>query len=154
MIELEVPIRFVMAVEAGNFAALEDLLADEMRFCGPVSRPLDKKQFIQIMRAMRTGIPNWKSHFRDVNFRGNITSMTIEVTGAHLHTMPPMPCLPPLLSGTTAYPPTGKTFHLPAEHVEFALDRGKIIRIHLDPVPGGWVIGILEQLGILVTEMN
>jgi hypothetical protein len=153
LINLQVSIGCLLAIEGGDFEMLDRLLAEDMLFCGPqvfgpMPQPMSKKQFVNLMKAIRSGIPNWRSHFHEVASNGPFVSMTIQVSGAHL-------ChLPGLLPGMPDHPPSGVSFHLPPERIEFTIIDGKITRIHLEPVPGGGIIGMLEQLGILVPSIN
>lgn len=148
MIDLEISIGFLLALEQGDFVRMSKLLDDNMLFCGPVPRPYSKQAFLGLISAVRAGVPNWKSHFRDVQVAHSIVSMTIEMTGAHLQRLPgPFPGMP-------THPPTGVYFHLPPERIEFAISGEKITRIHIEPVPGGSISGILEQLDIPIPAMN
>ena len=146
MKQLELTIGFIVNLESGKLDDLASLLAEDFLFCGPVFRPLNKYAFVHLLGAMRHGIPNWKSHFREVEVDGDFVRMTIEVTGAHLCTLH--------LPGMLPHPPTGESFHLPPQQLEFFLVNDKIQRIHLEPVHGGWVDGIMEQLGIPFPAVN
>lgn len=146
MKELELTIGFILAIEQGNMERLASLLADDLIFSGPLQKPMNKSAFMSFITGLLHGIPNWRSHFREVDVDGPFVSMTIEVTGAHLRTL--------YLPGMLPHAPTGESFHLPPERLQFFIDGEKIRRIHLEPVEGGWINGMLDQLGILQPAVN
>jgi hypothetical protein len=149
MVELEVSIGFLLAMERGDFYRVDRLLSENVRYCGPVPHPLDKAALLCLLRAIRAGIPNWKANFHDVQAHSPFASMTLEISGTHLRP------LPPLLPGMYTHPPTGKPFRLPPERIEFTISAAKqITHIHIDPVPGGGHLGMLAQLDILVPVSN
>jgi hypothetical protein len=148
MKELEITIGFIMALEEGNLGRVSELLTMDMVFCGPVKQPLNRLDYLAIITGLRAAIPNLKFHFYNVEVDGRFVSMTTQVTGSHTFT------LPAIYPGMTSHPPSGLSFKLPLERMEFALEAHKIARIHVDPVPGGGFTGILEQLNIFLPEKN
>jgi hypothetical protein len=148
MKELEITIGYLLAIEEGNLRRVADLLADDMVFCGPVPQPLSRDDYLAIISGLRSAIPDWKFHFYNVEVDGRFISLVTQITGSHNCT------LPAIFPGMTMHPPSGLTFKLPVERMEFALEGDRIARIHVDPVSGGGFAGILEQLNILLPEKN
>lgn len=148
MRDLELTIGFLMAIERGDLSLLPKLLSETLIFRGSTLRPLNKREIITLITAVRAGIPNWRSHFRDVRIDGKVIRMTIEVTGTHLRP------LPGIFPGMPDHPPTGRAFHLPPETINFLISGDTIEQISIDPVKGGGFIGMLEQLGIPVPIPN
>jgi hypothetical protein len=148
MKQLDIAIGFIMAIEKGDLTQAASLLGEDMLFCGPVRHPLTRSELIQFLSALRRGVPDWRSHFRGVEIDLPFVRMTIEVTGRHLRP------LSGLLPGMPTYPPTGLAFHLPPEGMIFLIENNSIHRIHLEPVQGGWIDGMLEQLGLTAPVMN
>ena len=126
---------------ATDFTTLEKLTADDMKFDGPVPEPVGKKEFIGLMQALTTAMPDWRYNPRNYAENGNKVTATIQITGTQTGTLA-LPMLP------QAYPASGKHVQLPQEHLEITLTNNKISRIHSDTVPGAGVMGILEQLGV------
>ena len=146
MKDLEITIGCILSMEQGNIDRLSNLLAEDAIFCGPVPRPLNKCAFLALIAHLQRGFPNWKLHFRKVEVDGPFVRMIIEATGAHLRTLH--------LPGMLPHLPTGESFHLPPQQIEFYLECNKIRRIHLEPVQGGWIDGIMDQLEIPYPTMN
>jgi len=148
MKELELTIGALLSIEQGDFSRLSALLTDDMVFCGPVPEPLNKQQYLALISALRAGIPDWKFHFYDVRVEGRFVSMNTRLSGTHSRVMPGF------MPGMPSQVPTGRRFQLPVERIEFALEGNLIARIHIDPVTGGGVTGMMEQLGILIPVSN
>jgi hypothetical protein len=148
MRELELTIGALLSIEQGDIPRLAALLTDDMVFCGPVPEPLSRLQYLTLISALRAGIPDWKFHFYDVRVEGRFVSMNTRLTGTHSRLMPGF------MPGMPSQVPTGRKFQLPVERIEFALEGDLIARIHVDPVTGGGVAGMMEQLGILIPASN
>lgn len=148
MKDLELTIGFLLAIERGDLSMLRQLLSETLIFRGSTLRPLNKRETITFITGVRAGIPDWRSHFRDVRADGSIIRMTIEVTGTHSR------MLPGIFPGMPDHPPTGRVFHLPPETIEFLVSGDCIEQISIEPVSGGGFIGMLEQLGIPVPIPN
>ena len=130
------------AADAGDFAKLAALLADDMVFAGPVPEPVGKREFLGIQSAMQAGMPDWKFNASDFKEDGDKVMVTMQITGTHTGELKlPMPGMPPI-------PATGKRVSLPKEQTTFTLKDGKVVRLETAGVPGGGVMGILVQLGI------
>lgn len=132
------------AIDRGDVRSSANLYADDFRMTGPLPVPLDKKQYLEVMEKLKRGIPDLQFHRRDIRVNGNTVDVHVQLSGTHTAT------LPSLMPGMPDVPPTNHSFRLPTEtlHVRFQGDR--IAEIRVDPVPGGGVTGILEQLGVSI----
>jgi hypothetical protein len=148
MQELELSLGFLQAIEQGKITLAAGLLAEDMLFSGPVSHPVGKIAFVELLAAIRGGIPNWRAHFRGVIVDQPFVRMTIQVSGAHLRP------LGRLLPGMPYHHPTGESFQLPPQLIEFEIRENKIHRIYVEPVDGGWIEGMLDQLKIVILAQN
>ncbi len=144
----DVVLASMAAMEAGNMAGYATLMADDLVFSGPVPQPLGKAEFVGLMHAVILGVPDWNFHIHDVEENGDTVDLKVQVTGTHTREMPG------LFPGMPAVPATRKTFSVPEEHIRFTLREGNIATIHVDPVPGGGIPGILQQLGISMSAPN
>jgi hypothetical protein len=133
----------IASMEAGDMDKLGPSLSDDFKFDGPVPEPIGKKEFLGLMKGLVTGIPDWKFNSRDYREDGNKVRLTVKIAGTQSRTLS-LPMIPQPIA------PTNKRVQLPEEHLEFSVAGNKITRIHSDTVPGGGVMGILEQLGVKV----
>ena len=130
--------------EQGNIEAMGDQMADDFAFTGATPRPMNKEQFLEVMRAIITAIPDWRFNITNVSGAGDNVRMVNRITGKNTGTFnyPPM--------GINSVPPTGKSIALPQETADMVVRDGKIVAYIVTPVQGGGLMGILTQLGIKV----
>lgn len=130
------------AMEQGDMQKVSGYLSDDFKLSGPVPQPMGKQEFIKLMGAIVTGVPNWKFNTSHIHQEGNTVELTHRITGTHSREMPG------LMPGMRAAPATGKTIKLPEEHLVVTFRGDKISKIQVDAVPNGGVPGMLQQLGI------
>jgi len=138
---------FMIALEAKEFDKAASYLSDEFVFSGWTPQPLDKDQFITVMRELKAGLPNLSYHFQAVKDVHDLeqedsVKAAIQMTGTQTDGF----ILPPL--GLPPIPQMARTVSLPEEQWNFTLQGGKIVRIMVHRVPGGGIQGLLQQLGI------
>ena len=129
------------ALEKRNWDKVEMQLSDDFTFSGAVPKPIGKKEWVGVHRALQTGIPDLKFNLRQVSLKGDKVTAKVKLQGTHTVDMPPP------MQGVKAIPITGKKIQLPEEELEFTFKGNKISNINVKPVPHGGVPGILEQLG-------
>ena len=132
------------AIERGDIPKASTYLAEDFQFSGPVPKPLHKQEFMKMMQALIAGVPDWKFNARNMEAHGHTVEATVQPTGTHTR------LLSGLMPGMPDAPPTGKSFKLSPEHVRITLRGDKILSIQTDPVPGGGIPGMLQQLGIVM----
>jgi hypothetical protein len=132
------------AIERHDFDGLSKLVAEDLAFVGPMPTPLNKREYLSLIRGLTTGFPDWRFNARDWQEAGETVSAKVRITGTHSRE------LPALMPGMPAAAASNKSFELPEERVEFQVRDGKIGRWQLNAPPGGGVQGILSQLGIAV----
>jgi predicted ester cyclase len=132
------------ASESGQTSKFSNSLTDDMVFAGPVPQPVGKREFVGLMTAMVTAMPDWKFNATDFKENGNQVTMTFQITGTQTGELNlPMP-------GFQKLPATGKHVSLPKEPTTVTVKDGKISRLEAAVVPGGGVMGVLAQLGVPV----
>ena len=60
---------FMQALEARDFAAASSYLAHDFIFSGATPKPLNKGQFMTVMKELKDGIPDLAFHLQDVQQR-------------------------------------------------------------------------------------
>ena len=137
------------AWERNDFAKVESYISKDMKVTGVAPVPLGANEFIGTMKALITGIPDWKFNYRIGSETKNIVETKLKITGTHTREIPtPLP-------GVKNVAPTNKTVKMPEEKVTFTFTNGKIVNINVEKVQGGGVPGLLKQLGVeLPTEVH
>ncbi len=115
---------------------------EDMMLSGPVPKPLNRDDFVSLMKNLVGAAPDWNFHARNFTVRDDVVKVTVSITGTQTRT------LPGLMPGMSALSPTNKRFSLPEEHLAFKVRGDKISECVVDAVPGGGVTGILSQLGV------
>src|SRR3989440_3158201 len=138
---------FMIALEAKEFDKAASYQSDDFVFSGWTPQPLDKDEFMTVMRELKAGLPNLSYHFqtvkdvRDLEQEDRVKA-AIQMTGTQTDGF----ILPPL--GLPPIPQMARTVSLPEEHWNYTLQNSKIARIAVQRVPGGGIQGLLHQLGI------
>ena len=138
---------FMIALEAKEFDKVASYLSDDFVFSGWTPQPLDKDQFLTVMRELKAGLPNLSYHFHAVKDvydleQEDSVKATIQMTCTQTDGF----ILPPL--GLPPIPQMARTVSMPEELWSFTLQGDKIARIMVHRVPGGGIQGFLHQLGI------
>lgn len=134
------------AIEKKDFTKADKLMSDRMEVNGVSPRPLSKKEFLNVHRALSSGMPDFKFHHKIFEEEGNRIGIKVRITGTHTKEMTaPIP-------GIKNIPATGKAVSMPEEEAYLTVKDGKIIRMELEKVPGGGLPGILKQIGAKIPE--
>ena len=130
----------ITALEKRNWENVEKKLTDNFTFSGAVPKPISKKEWVGVQRAIQSGIPDLKFNLRQVTTKGDKVVAKVQLSGTHSADMPaPIP-------GAKAYPSTGKKIQMPEEEIEFTIVGDKISNLNVKPTPHGGVPGLLEQI--------
>jgi hypothetical protein len=132
------------SIEQCKAASTGSLYTDDFRFTGAVPMPLDRDQYVEVMNKVCKGVPDWKFNYHDIHVDGQTVVVPVQVTGTHTRT------LPGLMPGMPDLPATNRSFRLPPEEIKVTFRGDRISNVHVDPVPGGGVQGMLEQLGVAI----
>ncbi len=140
--------QFMIALESQEFTQASDYLADDFTFTSNLPRPLNKRQFIMLMKELKEGMPNLSLNMRDIHETSNQLKQeqnaecTVQLTGTQSNIMELVPLsLPPISE-------TNRLVRLPAEQWHFTFENDKVATIVAPPVPGGGIPGLLAQLGV------
>lgn len=142
MNDVEVASKVFELIEAKDTAGAKALLADGMTFSGPVPEPVGGDMWMGLHDKLNAGFPDWSFNLSGVHQHGDVVHATAQITGTHTGDLDLSPM------GMPVVPATGKAIQLPQEELSISVVDGKITSVHGDPVPGGGVMGILQQLGV------
>jgi hypothetical protein len=115
---------------------------DDMTLSGPVPMPLNREQFVGLMRSLHDGIPDWNFHASNHRVEGDTVHMDVQISGTQTRT------LPGLMPGMPDFPASNKHFALGTEQLAITLRGDKACAIVATVPPGGGVLGMLAQLGV------
>ena len=142
----EAAIGLFSAMEERDFARAGGFLSDQLQVTGVAPEPLSKSDFLNVHRALSSGIPDLKFHHRIFKEDGDRNGVKVSITGTHTKEMtPPVP-------GLRNIPATGKPIKMPQEEVYLTAREGKITKIELKQTPGGGLRGLLKQIGVTLPE--
>jgi SnoaL-like domain len=130
---------YIEGLKAHDVERIASVVADDLDFVTP-ARILNKEQFLDLLRALYAGFPDWHYDHDEPGWRGDVIAVKWRQGGTHTGTFA-WPGLEPI-------PATGKVVTIP-EHFFFYRVRGDVlVEIRPEPVPGGAPRGILEQIGV------
>jgi hypothetical protein len=141
MNRIDVVKQSLAAIEKNDYSKIRSNATAGTMFDGPVPEPVNLDGFINLQKALIDAMPDWKFNARDYQERGNSVICAVQISGTHTRTLS-LPMIPHAVEATR------KHVQLPQEHLEFTFEGDKISRIHVDPVKGGGVMGLLDQLGV------
>ena len=136
-------------MERNDFTKAESYASKDLKVTGVAPVPLGANEFFGTMKALVTGIPNWKFNYKIGSESKNIVETKLRITGTHTREIPsPLP-------GVKNVAPTNKTVRMPEERVTFTFNNNKLVNINVEKVEGGGVPGLLKQLGVEIpTEVH
>ncbi|MFU8803011.1 MAG: ester cyclase [Bradymonadaceae bacterium] len=139
-IPIDVARDFYRALQSGQMQWAERLLSNDFEARGLVGEPLDKEHFLDLMESLHRAMPDLAFDARDFQQLYHGVWLTTTIKGTHTETL--------FLPETGPIEATGLCVELPDEHPLLTIEDGEIVRVSADPVEGGGLVGIFDQLGI------
>jgi hypothetical protein len=133
---------FITAAQSGDMEMAANCLADNFVCRNWTPEPLDKKQFLAVQSALLVALPDFSYNLSDLRReRDNAVTAFIQVTGTHTNALDlPFPGFLPIES-------TGLAIALPQVHATFTFEGDKLREMNVESVPGGGIMGVLQQVG-------
>ena len=130
---------YLAALKRHDLAGIEAALTHDCQFIG-ASRILSRQNFLDMMKALYTGFPDWDHGFQSIEDRssGNYAVLWHQ-TGTHTGEW--------CMSGMAPIAPTGKRVTMPPHTFYYRVASSGISLIFPEPMPGGAPAGILHQIG-------
>lgn len=142
MDEVETTVTFFKAIENKDWRSLEELLADDFRYYGPLPDPFDGKVWLQFQRAVQKAFPDWAYNIAKVEKQADTVHVKVHITGTHSEALElPWPGIPLI-------PPTGRKIEMPDEDAFVKVKEGKVKELRVEMQLHGGLPGLLEQLGL------
>jgi predicted ester cyclase len=130
---------YIEGLETHDVDRIAGTVSDQLAFVTP-ARVLNKEQFLEMLRALYAGFPNWHYDQDEPERRGDIIAIRWRQGGTHTATFA-WPGLEPI-------PATGRTVTIPEHFFFYRVDGDLLVEIRPEPVSGGAPRGILEQIGV------
>jgi predicted ester cyclase len=130
---------YMEGLKAHDVDGIGGTVADDLAFVTP-TKTLTKHQFLQMLRALYVGFPDWHYENDPPELRDDVVAVKWRQSGTQTGTFA-LPDIEPV-------PPTGRKVQIPEQYFFYTVRFGKIVRIRPDAVRGGAPGGILEQIGL------
>lgn len=135
---------YMEGLKAHDVDRIAGTVADDLAFVTP-SRTLTRPQFLQMLRALYAGFPDWHYEHDLPEWQGDRIAVKWRQGGTHTG--------PFAFPGLEPIPPTGRKVQIPEHWFFYRIGGDRIIEIRPDPVPGGAPRGILEQIGVALPPL-
>ena len=135
---------YIEGLKAHDVERIAGTVADDLAFVTPTTA-LDKEQFLQMLRALYAGFPDWHYEHNRPECRGDVIAVRWRQGGTHTGTFD--------LPGLAPVPATGRVVKIPEHYFFYQVRGNRIVEIRPEPVPGGAPRGILEQIGVPVPPL-
>ena len=138
------------SVQRGDFQKARFLVSNDCQFRDGSAEPIRREAWMSINKNLKKAFPDLDYHFhvhRVDGLDGGVVKISAELKGTHSGVLD----LSPVGLGVT--PATDKSFATPREHGRVTIKGDKVASWVIEPIEGGGLMGILNQLGIAVPAM-
>ena len=111
-----------------DVARISETVSDDLAFVTATTR-LTKDQFLQMLRAIYTGFPDWQYDHDPPELRGTTVAVRWQQGGTHTGTF--------TLPGMAPFAATGRTVKIPAQYFFYIVRGGRIVEIRPEAIPEG-----------------
>jgi SnoaL-like domain len=130
----------ITALQSGDFSEATHHVASDFQLVGWMPQALNQEQFLALQAELDAAMPDFSYNLSDLHGHGDVVEGLIQVTGTHTRTFAlPQLGIPPMRE-------TGQEVVLPQVPVQFLLTDGTITHMRVQPVPGGGMEGLLQQM--------
>jgi len=133
---------YLNSIQENDFSNAESLVTNTFRMEGWEPDSITSREYLNMMRCIVKGIPDYKFNYQNFNEKGNTVNFTINVTGTHTRE------IPSIISGVDSVPATNKKIKLPQQTVWVTIKDNKIDTVRFELVEGGGLLGLFKQLGV------
>lgn len=130
----------ITALQSGDFSEAANYMAPDFQLVGWMPQPLNEGQFLALQAELDAAMPDFSYQLSDLHGHADVVEGLIQVSGTHTRTLAlPLLDIPPMRE-------TGQQVVLPQVAVKFLLKDGKITEMGVQPVDGGGMEGLLQQM--------
>lgn len=135
------------SIQKGDFNTAKTLIADNFQFSGPVPEPINREAWLKMSANLRTAFPDLNYHFKVEGEEGDTIKIAAQLKGTHIKD------LDVTAMNMGIIPATKKSFTNAHEHGKVTVKGNKVTLWAMEPVKGGGLMGILDQLDVKVPAM-
>lgn len=145
MTNVDILRRCLNAVENGDTETARACLHDKFQFVhATMDKPADADLWLRVHEALSKAIPNFAFNLTNVRENDDQILCDIAITGQQTGTLDLSVIDLPIVEATD------RNISLPLEPCTITFKNDVIRRLEVEPVAGGGVVGILDQLGVKV----
>jgi len=141
MSSVEIIKTFITALQSGDLGVAADHMSDDFQMSGWTIQPIGKDEFLALQSELNNAMPDFSYDISEVHRTNDEVSALIFISGTHTNDL----SLPTF--GIPLIPYTGTAIRLPQVEAEFVLKDNRVREMRLEPVAGGGLNGLLQQLG-------
>ena len=134
------------AIQKGELDEAKSMLTDDFQFSGPVPDPVNGAIWLGMSASLKAAFPDLDYQFKVEGADGDTVNVSAQLKGTHTEDLN----LTPMDMGVI--PATNKSFANPREHGQVTVRGDKIAAWAVEPIEGGGLMGILDQLGVKPPE--
>ena len=133
---------FLNSIQENDFTNAESLVTNTFRMEGWEPDTITSRDYLNLMRCIVKGMPDYKYNYQNFNEKGNTVDFTINITGTHTRE------IPSILPGIDSVPATNTKVKLPQQNCWVTIKDNKIDTFRVEQVTGGSLMGLFKQLGV------
>jgi hypothetical protein len=130
---------YIEGLKQHDVAGIATTVSDDLAFVTQ-TKTLTRDPFLQLLRALYAGFPDWHYDHDSPERRGEIIAVKWRQGGTHFGTF--------AFPGIEPVPATGKNVQIPAHYFFYKVRGDRIVEIRPEVIRGGAPVGILEQIGV------
>ena len=141
MSDVEIVKTFITALQSEDLGLAADHMTDEFEMTGWTTQPIGKNEFLAIQSELNSAMPDFSYNLSHEHKAEDVVKAFIRISGTHSQDL----SLPTF--GILLIPYTGIAIDLPQVNAEFVLKNNKVTEMRVEPVAGGGLNGLLQQMG-------
>jgi hypothetical protein len=141
MSAVEIVKTFITALQSEDLGLAADYMTDDFEMTGWTTNPIGKTEFLAMQSQLNSAMPDFSYNLSNEHRAEDVVKALIRITGTHSQDL----SLPTF--GIPLIPYTGIAIDLPQVSVEFALNNSQVRAMRVEPVAGGGLNGLLQQIG-------
>lgn len=131
---------FITALQSGDMDMAAQYMTDDFVFEGWTAQELNMGGFLAVQSELHAAMPDYTFNLSDVSEQDDGVHALTQIAGTHTQTL----SLP--MFGIPLVPYTGISVNLPQTPTRFNVAEGKVARMRVEPVQGGGLNGLLQQI--------
>lgn len=136
---------FITALQSGDMDMAAQYMTDDFAFEGWTPQALNIGEFLALQSELHGAMPDYTFNLSELSEQNGEVHALTQIAGTHTQTL----SLP--MFGIPLVPYTGVSVNLPQTRTRFNAADGKVARMWVEPMPGGGLNGLLQQINAELT---